>query len=420
VSAARAVADWLESTRTTGGYGGPIAHWWRDCLVDCRAGLDWRYEGIVTGYLALHAAAPDAEWLARARRAGDDLVAGQRANGHFERSHFELNPGIGGTPHEAGAAIALLRLAGTSGTADRARYLAAARTALDAQVARQWDPEAARLADPPGRDSFVPNKACTLVEALLFLAELTGDEAPVQRYAVPTAEAVLALQLRRRGDRLDGAIAQNSIRGETVRKYFPYYVARCLPALLGIARATGQERFAEAALAAGRFVARCREPDGGFPQVLYEDGRQSRFPRWVAACGDMLRTLEPLRALGLDWDPAPTRAWLLGGLLPTGGVMTAHGFAGQGTGRLTQDALPEARDLLSVAGWADKAFRYLAEHDAPFRASGRLEAACTFEGRRLTMVAEGGSVELIEGGRSVYRWRPGDDFAEAAPWLAVR
>ena len=42
---------------------------------------------------------------------------------------------------------------------------------------------------------------------------------------------------------------------------------------------------AEAALRAMKFVARWQDPDGGFPQVVYADGRVNRFPRWVAAVG---------------------------------------------------------------------------------------------------------------------------------------
>src|SRR6185369_14937464 len=107
---ALALAGWLEATRGDDGFGGPVAHWWRDCLVDCRAGHDWRYEGIVAGYLALAAATGDGRWLAAARRAGDDVVAAQGPDGHYSRSQFEMNPGTAGTPHESGASIGLLRL----------------------------------------------------------------------------------------------------------------------------------------------------------------------------------------------------------------------------------------------------------------------------------------------------------------------
>jgi hypothetical protein len=97
--------------RGPGGYSGPVVHWWRDCLDYSGPGLDWRYEGIIIGYLNLWAATGEASWLAKARRAGDDLMNGQLPSGNFRNSCFELNPNTGGTPHEAACDLALLRLA---------------------------------------------------------------------------------------------------------------------------------------------------------------------------------------------------------------------------------------------------------------------------------------------------------------------
>ena len=47
---------WLETMRGSAskgcaaGYGGPVVHWWRQCLLYTGPGLDWRYEGIIAGY----------------------------------------------------------------------------------------------------------------------------------------------------------------------------------------------------------------------------------------------------------------------------------------------------------------------------------------------------------------------------------
>src|SRR5262249_44725907 len=85
----RAVARldaWLETMRVPGGYGGPVAHWWQQSLIYVGPGLDWRYEGIIAGYCQLCECTSDERWLAKARRAGDDLMAGQLPNGHFAAS----------------------------------------------------------------------------------------------------------------------------------------------------------------------------------------------------------------------------------------------------------------------------------------------------------------------------------------------
>ena len=76
---AQRVADldaWLETMRGPDGYGGPVAHWWQNCLSYTGAGLDWRYEGLISGYLTLWARTGEPRWAARARRAGDDLRRG--------------------------------------------------------------------------------------------------------------------------------------------------------------------------------------------------------------------------------------------------------------------------------------------------------------------------------------------------------
>src|SRR5438034_3584893 len=102
---------WFETMRGPGGYGGPVAHWWQQSLLYTGAGLDWRYEGMIAGYLRLWERTGDERWLRKARRAGDDLVDGQLASGHYAASAFELNPATAGTPHEAACDVALLLLA---------------------------------------------------------------------------------------------------------------------------------------------------------------------------------------------------------------------------------------------------------------------------------------------------------------------
>jgi hypothetical protein len=165
---------WLDTMRGPAGYGGPVVHWWRDCLAFCGAAMDWRYEGIIAGYLTLYELTGAARWLDKAKRAGDDLLGGQTPSGHFWNSEFELNPGVGGTPHEAAADIGLLLLARAlkaQGHADWERYLHAARRNLQRFYIEQlwYEPEGI-FWDDPNHYTFVPNKSATLIEALCLLA----------------------------------------------------------------------------------------------------------------------------------------------------------------------------------------------------------------------------------------------------------
>ncbi|HEX2037878.1 MAG TPA: hypothetical protein VHS99_27210 [Chloroflexota bacterium] len=433
---------WLQSLRSTpateqggcAGYGGPVVHWWRDSMLFCGPGFDWRYEGIIHGYLTLFRRTGHQAWLERAVRAGDDLLAAQLETANFRHSGFELNPVGAGTPHEAAADIGLLALAAAlkreaaapapSGLGAWRPYLAAAQRNLSQfYVGTLWDEVGRRFADDPGRTSFVPNKAATVVEALFLLADLTGDEVWIDRYALPTLDAILTHQVRRPGHPLHGGIVQNSLRGTVVEKYFPFYVARCVPALVAAAGWHAGQRYLEAAMAAGAFLLRWRDPDGAFPQVVYAQGRVNRYPRWVAGLGDILRAIELLRPHGLQLSSAElerSRQWLAGHQLPHGAIPPAEGFAAQVSQRPPAGP-PDLRDLMPVAGWADKAFRYLAESaDLPAAAPGSAAAEpvvlpCSVHGRAATYREDATTVEVILDGAVYYRWLKGETWATAEP-----
>ena len=431
---------WMETMRGPDGYGGPVAHWWQNCLSYTGPGLDWRYEGIVHAYVTLHSKTGDDQWLTKARRAGDHLVRGQLPSGNYRNSCFEANPYTGGTPHEAACDLALLRLAGTlrqESDGEWEVYLRAAERNLRGfQVAALWDAETRSFRDHPRIPSLVPNKACTLVEALFELAELSGDGSWIEVYAVPTLQAVLRHQVR--GGSLDGAIAQYSQRGHEVRKYFPFYIARCVPGLLLGYQHGSEERFLHAARRALAFVLRTRYEDGSFPQVVYPGGRTNRYPQWIAAAGDILRAMALITAYGIEVDPEPTHGWLLRGQMPSGAFRTAHGFASQVAQR-DPGAVPEFRDLLPVVGWTDKVFRYLTDqlpegdmlrpaqngslrHCHPEQREGSrstepdgtFEEPCTLHGQRCLYREDARAIELRQGSRVLYRWIKGADWAEVS------
>jgi hypothetical protein len=410
---------WLDSMRTPEGYGGPVAHWWQDSLHFTGVGLDWRYEGIVLGYLNLYERTGDGRWLAKACRAGDDLVRGQLATGNYRNSSFELNPHTGGTPHEAACDLALVRLARVlkeAGDPGWQSYSAAAEKNLRAFVlGLLWDEERRAFGNTPGDAAFVPNKAATIVEALLAWAALSGDEEPAERYARPTLDAIVDCQMHATGHRLDGGIPQRVERERADGRYFPFYIARCVPALVQGAALLGEERYQHTARAVVAFLRRHRLPDGSFPQVIYANGRANRYPQWVAGAADILRALDLVDDGRGDGSREATLDWLLGGLegpCPR----TAHGFAAQVTqGR--PPALPDFRDLLGVAGWGDKAFRYLAGLATPesltsTSGNARMDVQCLFQGSEALYHEDEERIEVRHGEELLYRWRKGTAWAE--------
>ncbi|HLO33910.1 MAG TPA: hypothetical protein VK249_32485 [Anaerolineales bacterium] len=410
--------------RGPSGYGGPVAHWWQQSLMYAGTGLDWRYEGIIIGYLQLWERTNDAGWLIKARRAGDDLLSGQLEDYHFAASAFELNPASAGTPHEAACDAGLLRLAlalREAGYEDWEKYATCAERNLRMFYIEQlWDIEAQSFRDDTHVPSFVPNKAATACEALFLLTKVTGNTLWVERYAMPTLDRILEHQVQDRG-LLDGAIAQNSFGERKVEKYFPVYIARCIPALLRGFIWVNKEQYAESALRAMQFIARWVSDDGSFPTVIYGNRRVNRYPSWIAALGDILRAAEEMRPYGFDADLSSTEHRLLAGQDASGGIQTATGFAAQASGR--DASILDLRDVLHVAGWCDKAFRYLTSSvgiGLPASQSSEFEVACIFRGQQLYLVETPETLEIFHQQDVCYRWRKGEPWPEVASeelWL---
>jgi hypothetical protein len=223
-----------------------------------------------------------------------------------------------------------------------------------------WSSSNQAFFDDKRLSTFVPNKAATLVETLFEMARICEDDYWIHEYALPTLDEVLKCQVRERS--LAGAIDQFSIADQKSGKYFPLYVARCVPALFEGYEFTGDNRFAEAAYRAGEFLIRWGYDDGSFPQVIYSDSRINRYPQWIAGLGDILRVMDSLIALGVNYDRQPTLDILLTGRKPDGSICTAKGF-----GKVTPFGQQnDFRDELSVCGWVDKAFRYLSKLIIPF------------------------------------------------------
>lgn len=412
-----ALHAWFETTRVDGGYGGPVSHWWRDSLRYAGPGLDWRYEGILHGYLDLYESTGEDRWLDAATRAGRDLVDGQLATGNYRASAFERNPERAGTPHEACASGALVRLARVArdGGREWEPFATTARRNLQWHLDVLWHENAETFSDTVGLESYVPNKIASTAAAVLELGRLTDDDALVGQVVKPAMETVLDLQVTSGEHR--GAIHQLATGGADVAhgdgKFFPLYVARCVPPLLAVGAETGDDRFVDAAVRAGEFLERVEREDGSFPQVLYRTGHRNVHPQWVAGVGDVLRAYDGLTEQGCDFDTQPTKDWLLSGFDDCGAFRTARGF-GRVVGRGEGDTL---RDVLHVVGWNDKAFRWLATRvdDVTMVESRTTRTRCTFDGTPGRFIEDANRTEFVAAGRSerTYRWDKDSRWADA-------
>ena len=395
--------------RSAEGYTGPVVHWWQNCLQFTGAGFDWRYEGITIGYVNLYTKTHDSRWLDKAKRAGDDLVVGQLGDGRYRNSTFEQNPHPGGTPHEAACDLGLLRLAqvlrGLDDPAGETYLAAAKRNVRDYHLQHLW--QDGSFSDHAGGYSFVPNKAATLVEALFMLAALTDDEKLVECYALPSLDQIIACQ------QSNGAIDQYRTRSSGKAWYMPYYITRCIPALLEGFIWTGKRSYQDAALHAAEFVLGWQDPGGGLPQIIYPHDRVNHYPRWVAAVGDVIRILKML-----DIESVSMQQWLLDGHMANGTFQTARGFASQ-ISQKKPPQRPDFRDVLPVCGWADKTFRYLTEclptgEVIPAFEAEHLTLECLLRGEAATYHEDEHRIEIQKDGQVMYRWQKGANWAEHA------
>jgi hypothetical protein len=79
--------------------------------------------------------------------------------------------------------------------------------------------------------------------------------------------------------------------------------------------------------------------------------------------------------------------------------------------------------VLHVAGWCDKAFRYLAAHagpELPAATSTAFETACIFQSVTLRLVETPAQLEISDRRGVCYRWLKGEPWPEIASplfWL---
>jgi uncharacterized protein YyaL (SSP411 family) len=342
--------------RQAGGFGGPVAHWWQNRFRYAGVGLDWRYEGILIGYKLLASKTGQVDrFRALAEHAVSDLRSGQTPDGHFTASRFEINPDTVGTPHEAAASLGLLEVLPL--LTDPEPALACAKRNVDALISALWDEPRRGFNDGLNAIGRVPNKLATFAQTLLTLASITDDETYLA-YARAALDDVVKYQLTEGSQR--GAIHQyaaNAQRGDG--RFFPYYNARCIPPLVMGAQVLAENRYQEAAELTLSFLDATMNPDGSWPQIVYEGGARANWARWFAGTAD---TLLAYHALGKPL-PAGALARVLSAQLASGGFMTAEGFASQISQRdISQraNAALNYRDVMPVVGWNDKVLRLLA------------------------------------------------------------
>jgi hypothetical protein len=411
---------WLESMRGDGGYTGPVSHWWASSLLYCGPMIDWRYEGIICGYLTLAERLGGDPWLARAMAAAADAVAAQLPDGRFARSSFQVGPMEGGTPHEAAVDIGLFAAAAASraSSPDRAaRFVEAAVKNVELyQLGRLWDGSGFR--DQPGSATRVANKNATTIDALIgYHMETGADIEPYVAGAVGVIESAF-VDGESRDVRAGGTIHLGT---GPFRLVVPFYTARCIGALVSVDALAPDPRYRRLGSRMAEFLVRSYERDG-FVFGYAGDGRVIANPSWIAAAGEILRALvlaDGRWTLGLSAVVDRVLADVLSRQRANGSWATAEGFARRGSARPYRGRA-DLRDVLPVVGWNDKVLRALAlclrSVSASFPTVSHhprtVIEPCTWKGRHCLFREDDASFSLVEtsGGAAIYEWKKGAAF----------
>jgi hypothetical protein len=350
-----------------------------------------------------------------------------------------MNPGTLGTPHEAAASLGVIY---AMPYLYRPEFAASAvKRNVANLINKLWDPSADAFDDRPGVRSRVPNKLATMTVALIELAKLSGD-AKLLPYAKHALEDLLTYQVGSGAN--EGAVHQfapECMAGDG--RFFPYYNARCIPALLAGAQAFGDTKFQEAAANVLQFLKRTMNHDGSWPQIVYANGRRAEWPRWLAGSADILLGFHLLGSK----IPEVALDRLLMSQLPSGGFATAEGFALRPEVRRSIRALrapianrsktsqlpanvnsyiPDFRDLTPVVGWNDKVLRLLSNllEDGsvlPPPSTSNTEAAVSVSRSAMTYTESPKSIHITApSGVQAYAWKKGEAWASASNVIAVR
>jgi hypothetical protein len=405
-SALGALEGWLESLHGEGGYYGPVVGMRGAAMTWCGPAHDWRWEGLLDGWVARHRHTADPACLAPIDQAFRDLQAAQLADGSFLNSYFEHNPMEGGMPHEPAVMAAVLRAGrylrergrewpdGTASMLERfvEKRLLKALWNKTLRTFNTWPQSDFEIYSPPALAS--------IVETLIEYAHLTGMEERWTPYIAGTAESLLKSQFR------DGPLAGALPVSSTDRtSASPYLAARCLPALMLLHHRSGDGRFADAGDRLADFVKRGFQAGGGIACLAFA-GRPDRIaPLYTGATAGALSALTRTGRM----DEALWKrqfSWLLALQSDTGGFDTAVGY---GTD-LPRRTPPDWRDALPVCGWAAHIFALLANRvlaPAPGKKTdaGVVRRAVRVRGRQAEMMEDADTIAIRNHTEPLYIWR---------------
>jgi hypothetical protein len=406
---------WFESIRSGDGFGGPVVGLQRDSVRFCGAGFDWRWEGLLDGWGTRLRQTGDLAYAARLEAGLCAIRAAQLPDGVFRNSYFDHNPFEGGMPHEPILLAAVCRARRTLLEASRPVPAGVdemlTRYVEEHLIKELWSKQLRTFKDWLQSDfgHYSVHAVAAAVDLLLEYGDSADCAARCEPFIAAAVDSILALQVTR--GEMRGALPLSNRRGDAA---VPAYAARCLPVLQAVQRRTGRADCAAAGKALAEFLLRCRRVDGTYPPRVFPSRPPAECPLLYGGGAGIVHAL--LRAgHAEDAGVAAEVERLAAAQSASGGLDTARGF---GRRRADGKGPPDWRDVMPVAGWADKAYALLAEVAAGDRGHftpGPVEREVTVQGQR-ALFRETGEALAIDSaaGSALFRWTKGRQWAEVS------
>ena len=350
--------SWFAGMHGPEGYYGPVVGFRGVNAGYCGPGYDWRYEGLLEGWMA-HAQAHvsrDTERLALLQGALAEIGRSRLGNGTLRCSYFETNPFEGGMPHEpilvasALRARALLRAANLP--VDPGFDIFVERFVTERLANELWN-RALRTFNnwlQSEYESYSPATVAAIIEVLLAYEEAGGGGAKLESMIKGAADSLFAAQIMM-GLLTGGMPVSNRDHGPVN----PALAARCLVAFDRLHHRFEDERYRHAGNALEAFLKRVALKDGGFPVMVHRNSTISSVPVFIGGTAGVLTSLFRSGRMKEEWLK-PHLDFILAHQSSTGAFDTAVGFGGTAP----RKGDPDWRDVLPVCGWNDKIYHLLA------------------------------------------------------------
>ncbi|OGH94971.1 MAG: hypothetical protein A2538_04760 [Candidatus Magasanikbacteria bacterium RIFOXYD2_FULL_41_14] len=336
---------WFETMEQGGFLGGPVVHIWGNSLDYCGPGLDWRYEGYLSGMVKLYRQTGDHYFLDKITNSLKIFENFQYKNGAFRCSHFQSNPINYGTPHEVAALIGLIHCADLLKNENPEFFDKAREITLNYLnnflIKYLWNPVLGGFVDWPYSvfNLFTYNKNST-VGLFLIMASRTF-KIDLDYYIEKLAKRFLLTPT-----------LYPQTEGKYENLYIPYYNARCVPFLVELSKYLNDPAYFK------RAQDICAHIANSFLDLDYAQGfalttdnvgnAKIKNVLWVAASGDILSAFLSINQLSV-YDQYIN--WLLDKQLESGGFPTF----------IREDGSYDLLDIVPVTGWNDKMFNFLTD-----------------------------------------------------------